>query len=290
MKLGLQIPNFTWPGGPATLGADLAAIARAADEAGFEYLGVMDHFFQIPPVGPADHDMLEAYTALGFLAAHTERVKLLTLVTGVHYRQPGLLAKTVTTLDVLSGGRGVLGIGAGWYEEESRGLGLPFPPLKDRFEILEETLRFVRQMWSDDESAFESKHIHAERLLNSPQPLANPHPPILVGGEGEKKTLRLVAQYADACNLMASDELPRKLDVLRAHCEAVGRDFKEITVTVTDALDVGKNGENLDEFKARLRKYAGLGVDATIVGSLDGPDLDVIKLVGEKVIPEAAAY
>ena len=290
MKLGLQIPNFTWPGGSAALGADLATIARAADEAGFEYLGVQDHFFQIPPVGPTDNDMLEAYTTLGFLAAHTERVKLLTLVTGANYRQPGLLAKALTTLDVLSGGRAILGIGAGWYEEESRGLGLPHPPTRERFEILEETLQYVLQMWSDDESPFESPHIRAERLLNVPQALTKPHPPILIGGGGEKKTLRLVAKYADACNLMAGDELPRKLDVLHAHCEAEGRDFDEITVTTTGALDVGQSGENLDEFKAGLREQAELGVDIAIVGSLDGPDLDVIDLVGKEVIPEAIGY
>jgi F420-dependent oxidoreductase-like protein len=290
MKLGLSIPNFTWPGGPATLGADLAAIARAADNAGFKYLAVMDHFFQIPDVGPVEHDMLEAYTTLGYLASHTERAKLLTLVTGVHYREPGLLAKAVTTLDVLSGGRAILGIGAGWFEEESRGLGLPFPSVKERFELLEETVRYVLQMWSADESGFESAHIHADRLLNAPQALTTPRPPIMIGGSGEKKTLRLVAKYADACNLFSGQELPRKLDVLRAHCEAEGRDFSEITVTTSSGMTVGKNGENLDEFKAGLREQAELGVDVAIVGSANGPDLNVINLLGKEVIPELAGY
>jgi F420-dependent oxidoreductase-like protein len=290
MKLGLQVPNYTWPGGPATLGADLAAIARAADDAGFEYLALPDHFFQMPEVQPVENDMLEAYTTLGFLAAHTKRVKLMTVVTAAHHRQPGLLAKAITTLDVLSGGRAILGIGAGWKEDESLGLGLPFPSTKERFELLEETVQFMLKMWSDDESGFESPHIHAERLLNVPQVLTKPHPPILIGGEGEKKTLRLVAKYADMCNLQASAELERKLDVLRAHCETEGRDFAEITITTMGLLNVGKNGENLDEFKAGLREQAKLGVDIAIVGSLHGPDLDEIKLVGTEVIPEAANY
>src|SRR3977135_4370868 len=182
MDIGLQIPDFTGPNGPAALGPDLAAVAGTADQAGFGYIAVMDHFFQIAGVGPTENDMLEAYTTLGYLAAHTERAKLFTLITGVHYRHPGLLAKTVTTLDVLSGGRAMIGIGAGWNEEESRGLGFPFPPPGRRFEILEETLRYLLQMWSDDEGSFSSKHIQAERLLSSPQPLTRPHPPIMIGG------------------------------------------------------------------------------------------------------------
>ncbi|HJQ48273.1 MAG TPA: LLM class F420-dependent oxidoreductase [Amycolatopsis sp.] len=286
MKLGLHVPDFTWPGGPVSLGPDLAEVARAADEAGFEYLSVMDHFFQIRVVGPAEKDMLEAYTTLGFLAAHTERINLLTLVTGVHYRQPGLLAKAITTLDVLSGGRAVFGIGAGWNEEESRGLGFPFPPLKERFEMLEETLRYVRQMWSDDERPFKSAHIDAERLLNVPQPLRKPHPPIMIGGSGEKKTLRFVAKYADACNLFPGPNLVRKLDVLRGHCDAEGRDYTEITKTTTAPLDPTK----LDDFKADLRRQAEMGIDAAFVRIPGGPKPDLIDVFAREVIPEAAGY
>ncbi|HET6500192.1 MAG TPA: LLM class F420-dependent oxidoreductase [Amycolatopsis sp.] len=290
MKLGLQIPDFTWPGGPARLGSELAAAARAADDAGFEYLAVMDHFFQIPSVGPVENDMLEAYTTLGFLAGHTERVKLLTLITGVHYRRPGLLAKTITTLDVLSGGRAVLGIGAGWNEEESRGLGFPFPPTGERFELLAETLRFMRKMWSDDDGPFQSEHINAERSLNVPQALSKPHPPIMIGGGGEKKTLRLVAKYGQACNVFNGPDLEHKLEVLRGHCEAEGRDYDEITKTVYHFMDIGPNGEKAGELKAELRRLAGLGVHAAIGGMPGGPRLDTIAIFAKDIIPEVASY
>src|SRR5437588_8652543 len=223
MKLGLQIPSLTWPGGPAEIGPTLTEIARTADSAGYDSIWVMDHFFQIRGVGAAEEPMLEAYTTLGVLAAHTQHARLGTLVTGVTYRYPGILAKIVTTLDVLSGGRAWLGIGAAWNEEEHVGLGVPFPPLAERFERLEEALRICLQMWSDDDGPFEGKHYKLARTLNSPQALTRPHPPILIGGGGERKTLRLVARYADACNLFAGpDELPHKLDVLRRHCEEVG--------------------------------------------------------------------
>ncbi|NIH82789.1 LLM class F420-dependent oxidoreductase [Amycolatopsis viridis] len=287
MKLGLQIPDFTWPGGPATLGRDLADIARAADDAGFDYLAVMDHFFQIRAVGPSEHDMLEAYTTLGFLAAHTERVKLLTVITGVLYRQPGVLAKAVTTLDVLSGGRAMLGIGAGWNEEECRGLGFPFPPTAERFQMLEETLQYVLRMWSDDDGPFSSPHIEAERLLNVPQALTKPHPPIMIGGSGEQKTLRFVARYGDACNIFDGPDLEHKLDVLRGHCETEGRDYADITKTVYHPLDVGARGEKADELKRELRRLHELGVDA-VIGSIPGlPDPGLIETFADDVIPFA---
>src|SRR5262250_1495722 len=231
MQLGVQIPDFTFPGGPARLGADLAAIGRAADDAGFGFLAVMDHFFQIPVIGPPEREMLEAYTTLAFLAACTSRAKLLTLVTGAVYRHPGILAKTVTTLDVLSGGRAWLGIGAAWNEEESRGLGIPFPPVAERFERLEETLQICLQMWRGDETPYQGQHYQLDRLLNSPQALTRPHPPIMIGGGGEKKTLRLVARYADACNLFPTPQMAHKLDVLKRHCEAEERDYDTIEKT-----------------------------------------------------------
>lgn len=285
MELGLQIPNFTWPNGPAGLGGDLAAIARTADQAGFGYLAVMDHFFQIRGVGPSEAEMLEAYSTLGFLAAHTERATLLTLITGVHHRPAGLLAKTLSTLDVLSGGRVMLGIGAGWNEEESRGLGFPFPPLAQRYELLEETLRYLLQMWSDDDGPFTGQHIRAERLLNSPQPLTRPHPPIMIGGGGEKKTLRLVARYAQACNLFNTPELGHKLDVLRRHCEAEGRDYNEITKTVYQLMDIGENGEKAGELVEELHRLHDLGFEMAIGAVPQLPRLDVLERIGTEVIP-----
>src|SRR5580693_10157934 len=201
MKLGLHISDFTWEGGAPELRSKLGDIASRADDGGVDRISVMDHVWQIGHIGPPEHEMLEAYTALGFLAAKTERVKLLTMVTAVVYREPGLLAKAMTTLDVLSGGRAMLGIGAAWNAEESAGLGLLFPPTAERFERLEEALQICLQMWSDDEGAYRGKHYQLERTLNSPQSLTRPHPPILIGGGGEKKTLRMVAQYAQACNL-----------------------------------------------------------------------------------------
>jgi len=290
MEIGLQIPDFTWPNGASALGSELAAVAETADRVGFGYLAVMDHFFQIRGVGPAENDMLEAYTTLGFFAAHTERTKLLTVITGVHYRHPALLAKAVTTLDVLSGGRAIIGIGAGWNEEESRGLGFEFPPLGERFERLEETLRYLLQMWSDDDKPFEGKHYQAERLLNVPQALSKPHPPIMVGGGGEKKTLRLVAQYAQACNLFNTPDLEHKLDVLKQHCETVGRDYDEITKTVYHILDTGENGEKTQELVDELGRLHTLGFDVAIGGTPRLPDLAGLERIGADVIPVAAGF
>ena len=220
MKIGLQIPSFTWPGGVNEIGPTLARIGRAAEAAGFASLWVMDHFFQIEMIGRAEEPMLEGYTALSFLAPITERVRLGTLVTGVIYRHPGILVKTATTLDVLSRGRAYLGIGAGWFEREAVGLGVPFPPMKERFERLEEALQIAHQMWSGKIAPYTGKHYQLAETLNSPQPISKPHPPIMVGGSGEKKTLRLVAQYADACNLYAFQDpepVRAKLAVLRQH-------------------------------------------------------------------------
>jgi F420-dependent oxidoreductase-like protein len=290
MEIGLQVPDFTWPNGATALGPELAEVARTADRVGFGYLAVMDHFFQIRGVGPAENDMLEAYTTLGFLAAHTERAKLLTVITGVHYREPALLAKAVTTLDVLSGGRALLGIGAGWNEEESRGLGFPFPPLAERFERLEETLQYVLKMWSDDEGPFEGKHYQAERLLNVPQALSKPHPPIMIGGGGEKKTLRFVAKYGDACNLFNTPDLEHKLDVLKQHCENEGRDYDTITKTVYQTLDTGENGEKTAELVDELGRLHGLGFAAAIGAVPAVANLEGLERVGADVIPVAAKF
>ncbi|MGE5131680.1 MAG: LLM class F420-dependent oxidoreductase [Gemmatimonadota bacterium] len=289
MKIGLQIPDFTSPAGPPRLGADLATVARIADDAGFEFLAVMDHFFQIGVVGPAEHEMLEAYTTLGYLAACTSRAKLLTLVTGAVYRHPGILAKIITTLDVLSGGRAWLGIGAAWNEEESRGLGIPFPPVAERFERLEETLQICLQMWRGDESPYHGRHYQLERPLNSPQALTGPHPPILIGGGGERKTLRLVAQYAQAANLFPGPDLGRKLDVLRAHCDAVGRDYGEITKTCYFVFDVGARGEKAGEVTDQLGKLAEQGFEVAIGMVPNVWDVTPLEIVGSQVIPAVAS-
>ncbi|MCU1688455.1 MAG: putative F420-dependent oxidoreductase, partial [Jatrophihabitantaceae bacterium] len=289
MRLGVHIPDFTWPGGPSALGPDLAAIARAVDAGGFDRLSVMDHVWQIRGVGPAENDMLEAYTALGYLAACTTNVKLLTLVTGVTYRDPGLLVKAVTTLDVLSGGRAILGIGAAWNGEESAGLGLFFPSTKERFERLEETLKIAMQMWSDDESAFEGAHYRLGRTLNSPQSLQRPHPPILIGGGGEQKTLRMVAQYAQACNLFAGPELAHKLEVLRGHCERLGTDYDAIEKTVTFRFDVGAGGANVEKTIDELGTLAELGIDVAHGRVADISTITPLEILSSEVIPAVAA-
>jgi F420-dependent oxidoreductase-like protein len=290
MKIGLHVPDFTWPEGPRGLGRNLARIAGAAEDAGFAKLSVMDHVWQIGTIGPPEHEMLEAYTTLGYLAASTSRIELLSWVTAVVYREPGLLAKLVTTLDVLSGGRAWLGIGAAWNEPEARGLGLPFPPTAERFERLEEALQICLQMWADDEGPYEGKHYRLERTLNSPQPLTRPHPPILIGGGGEKKTLRLVAQYAQACNLFPGPELARKLDVLRGHCEAVGRDYDEIEKTVMIPLDPGPDGENIGPLLEQLRALADLGVSLAQGRIPRVSTITPLELLGERVIPVVAAF
>jgi F420-dependent oxidoreductase-like protein len=290
MELGVHVADFTWPDGPRTLGKDLARVAKAAEDCGFTKLSVMDHVWQIGVVGPAEREMLEAYTALGYLAACTSRIELLAWVTAVVYREPGLLAKCVTTLDVLSGGRAWLGIGAAWNADEAHGLGLPFPPTGERFERLEEALQICLQMWSNDDSPYPGKHYRLERTLNSPQPLSRPHPPILIGGGGERKTLRLVAQYAQACNLFAGPELKHKLDVLRGHCEAVGRDYDDITKTVMMPLDPGPGGEHVDAILERLRELARLGVTHVHGRVANVQAITPLELFGERVIPVAAGF
>jgi F420-dependent oxidoreductase-like protein len=285
MKIGLQIPDFSTPRGPERLGAELATVARTADEAGFEYIAVMDHFFQIPVVGPAEKEMLEAYATLGYLAACTSRAALLTVITGTIYREPGILAKIVTTLDVLSSGRAWLGIGAAWNGEESRGLGIPFPPVAERFERLEETLQICLQMWRGDESPYRGEHYQLERPLNSPQSLTRPHPPIMIGGGGEKKTLRLVARYADACNLFAGRDEAHKLEVLRGHCEAVGRDYDTIFKTAYYAFDTSKGAPQIID---ELGALAALGFDAAIGSIANVWDVTPVEFVGSEIIPAAA--
>jgi len=279
MDYGLHIADFTWRSGAHSLGPALAAHVRNAEAAGIRRISVMDHFWQLPGLGPVEHEMLEAYATLGFIAAHTETALLHTLVSGVIYRHPSLLAKQVTTLDVLSGGRVGLGIGAAWNEEECRGLGFPFPPVAQRFRELEETLQICLQMWSDSEEPYEGAIWQLERTLNSPQSITRPHPYLLIGGGGEKKTLRLVAQYADACNLGVRDELPtHKLDVLRAHCDDVGRDYDTIEKTAMVPLTPETTASSLAALSASL---ADIGFTANYVFAVgvDEPSrvVDVIR-------------
>jgi F420-dependent oxidoreductase-like protein len=288
VRLGLQISRFRWPGGPPQIASTLARIARAADDAGYASIWLMDHFFQISSIAKPEEEMLEAYTTLGFLAAHTSRARLGTLVTGVHHRHPGVLVKQVTTLDVLSEGRAWMGVGAGWYERESKGIGVPFPSVKDRFGRLEETLKIAHHMWSANTEPFYGKHFQLAEPLNSPAPLSQPHPPILVGGGGERKTLRLVARYADACNLFARlpvYELARKLEKLHDYCEEEGRPFEAIEKTAL--LQWNPLRKSPAELLNRLRELRELEFD-TVITSLTGVEtITPIEMVARDVFPGA---
>jgi F420-dependent oxidoreductase-like protein len=293
MKLGLQLPSFTWPGGAADLAPTLARIGQAAEGAGFASLWVMDHFFQIEMIGKPEEPMLEGYSALNFLAAVTKQIRLGTLVTGVIYRYPGILVKTVTSLDVLSGGRAYFGIGAGWYEREGVGLGVPFPPLKERFERLEETLQIALQMWSGKVASYSGKHYRLAETLNLPQPISQPHPPILIGGAGEKKTLPLVAKYGDACNLYAFENLEvlrAKLDVLRQNCYAIGRPYDEIERTAVGRLEVGHGAASARQAIEYCRSVSDAGIQHLIVSIPNDYEITPIELVGKEIIPAVAEF
>lgn len=292
MRIGLQVPSFTWPDGNGGIGPRLAEIGRTADEAGFASLWVMDHFFQIEMVGDPEEPMLEGYSALSYLAAVTERAQLGTLVTGVHYRHPGLLVKTATTLDVLSGGRAYLGIGAGWYERESRGLGVPFPPTGERFERLEEALQIAHQMWSGEAEPYEGEHYRLAETLNSPQALSDPHPPVMIGGMGEQKTLRLVARYADACNLFAyggAGLIRQKLDVLRGHCEDVGRPYEEIERTALGSVNLAEDGMSAEEVIGLCREMSEAGIEHLIFNMPNVHEIGPLHTFGEEIIPAVSA-
>jgi F420-dependent oxidoreductase-like protein len=286
MKLGVHYIDFL-PGAPEQLAPTLAATAKAAEEGGVDMFPLADHFFQMENFGPAENPFLEGYTSMGYLAALTERITLTMMVTGVTYRYPGVLAKTMTTLDVLSGGRSMFGIGAAWYDREHHALGIPYPPLSDRFEMLEETLQICQQMWSDDDGPYEGKHYQLAETICQPQPVRRP--PILIGGSGEKKTLRMVAQYADVWNASSTlDEIPHKLDVLRRHCDAVGREFSEIRLTVGYFDDPFAD---IDGYLRTLDHYAALGFDTINTGPWPGnPDpAGWVKRLGDEVIPRLSS-
>ncbi len=286
MELGVHFIDFL-PGNAAALGPTLADAAKAAEQGGATMFTLADHFFQMENVGRADDPFLEGYTSLGFLAGQTTTIDLTLLVTGVTYRYPGVLAKAVTTLDVLSGGRSMLGLGAAWYEREHAALGIPYPPVSERFEMLEETLQICRQMWSENNGPYHGKHYQLAETICEPQPIRRP--PFLIGGAGEKKTLRLVAQYADIWNSTVSDvdELTHKIDVLNRHCDAVGRDPGEIRKTVglfTDPF------EDTGGYLKTLERYAELGVEMINIGPLPGnPDpVGFIRRLGDQLIPRLA--
>jgi F420-dependent oxidoreductase-like protein len=291
VKLGIQIPSFTWPGGTPAIGPTLGRIARQAEDVGVDSVWVMDHFFQIRGVGPAEDPMLEGWTTLGYLAGHTTRARLGLMVGGVHYRYPALWVKAATTLDVLSGGRAWLGIGAAWNEQESRGLGFPFPPLGERFEMLEETLQIANEMWQGErgsEAEFRGRLFHATRLLNSPQSISRPRVPIMIGGGGERKTLRLVAQYADATNVFGGPEqIHHKYEVLREHCEAVGRNFDEIERSTLQSINLSRHSAS--EIVDWFGELADAGAETVIASVAAVHDPAQLEAIGRDIVPQLRA-
>jgi F420-dependent oxidoreductase-like protein len=297
MKIGLQIPNFTYPAGPKELAKNLADIAHAAEAAGFASIWVMDHFFQIGDrarsagLGPPEDEMLEGYSTLSYLAGFTKKVTLGTLVTGVVYRHPGILIKTVTTLDVLSGGRAYLGIGAAWNEREARGLGVPFPPVRERMERLEETLQIAVQMWSGNVGAYTGRHYQLAETLCNPQPLSKPRPPIMIGGGGEKKTLQLVAKYADACNLFARmgvETVRSKLDILKQHCDKVGRDYSDIQKTTLSTVYLAPDKMNAKNVIDECHALADIGIQHAIFNMPNVHEIRPLETFGREIIPAVA--
>ena len=291
MKLGLHIASTNWQDGAPRLGPTLTEVVEAADASGFDTISVTDHVWGSQYTGGVDASQIEAYTTLGFIAARTRRVRLLALATAASYRSAGLLAKMVTSLDVLSGGRAMLGIGAGDNAEEAWGLGLPYPPLAERFELLDETVQVCVRMWNGDhgdDQSFHGKHVRLDRALNVPQSLSRPHPPILIAGSGEKRTLPLVARYADACNIRPSREIPRQLELLRRLCEREGRDYGAIEKTAPFAFDVGADGAKIGELVGQLRWLAGMGIQS-VFGWVVGVDqIAPIEVMGRDVIPAVA--
>jgi F420-dependent oxidoreductase-like protein len=315
VRVSLNVTDYAWPGGPDGLGAELERVVRIADEGGLDTVWLSDHLIQAAPGSTPDSEMLEAYTALGFLAGLTRRVRLGTMVTAATYREPAVLVKAVTTLDVLSAGRAWLGIGAGYQEDEAQALGLPLPPVAERFERLEETLRLALQMWSGDLASFHGRHYTLERPVSSPPPLTRPHPPILIGGVGERKTLRLVARYADGCNLFGDAERARHLlGVLERHCEDVGRDPAEITKTSMMSIAIAETEDGasakLDQMRAagfpeqriagttagtpeqileRAHAFRDVGIEGLTFSMGDAHDLEAVALAGETLAPVFAA-
>ncbi len=288
MHLDLHVHRFDWAGDTSRIGPGVADLAKRSEGIGVRTLSFMDHYFQMDWMAPAEDPMLEGYTALGFVAGVTDRLRLRLLVSGITYRHPGLLAKIVTTLDVLSGGRAELGIGAAWYEREHLGLGVPFPAVGERFEQLDEAIQICLQMWSGDDGPFEGRHYRLAETLCSPRPLSSPRPRILIGGGGERKTLRLVAQYSDACNFFGGpEEISHKLDVLRRHCAAVGRDPNEIEVTA-GFRDIPP-GAGADQVLRGAEALAQVGVSTVVTGPVTDDPAGWLESTFGPVIEQLAA-
>jgi F420-dependent oxidoreductase-like protein len=297
MRIGLQFPSFQVPGGASAIRPRLKDAAQAAEAAGFYSLWVMDHYYQIRGLfgEPDTAPMMEAYTALGFLAGVTDRPMLGALVTGVIYRQPSILLKTMSTLDILSGGRGYFGIGAAWYEGEARGYGIPYPDTSTRFEWLEETLQMAHALWSGDEANFTGTHFTAPRLLNNPRPISSPHPRIMVGGTGPKKTLRMVAQYADACNLFHDghdglNDVREALETLRGHCETLGRPYDAIEKTSLGTIHLAEGHDTVESALTKLRALADMGISHVIINMPNAYEITPIETFGEAIIPVVWAW
>jgi len=288
VKLGLVVMTYDWLETPDDLGATFGSIARTAEQAGFDSLWTVDHLFA--PYPSVDGPTHEAYTSLAYLAAHTSRVKLGVMVTDVMFRFPSVLVKQVTTLDVLTRGRAWLGIGAGWFDREHLGMGIPFPPARERLDRLEETILLARQMWSGCEAPFRGRYYQLEETLNSPPSISKPHPPIMIGGQGEQRTLRLVAQYADACNFFMSGPptVEEKLEVLQRHCSEVGRDYDDIERTVAIPMEVERDGSGVDDTLELLAEYARLGVQTVMSWVANLQELWPLEIIGERIIPAAA--
>jgi len=281
MKIGLVFTDYKWPGDTKAIKTNVEKIAIGAETNGFDSLWVVDHYFSMDD---SSKPMLEAYTVLGFMAGVTKKITLGPLVTGVIYREPAFLVKAATTLDVISGGRTYFGIGAAWYEQEAKGLGFPFPSTKERFERLEEALQITKQMWSGETKPFKGIHYKLEEPINSPQPLSKPHPPIMIGGGGEKKTLKLVAKYADACNLFYAPNLSHKLEVLKNHCKDIGRNYDEIEKTIMLSAKVNSSGDAPAIVKI-CQEVSALGIEHVIFSVPNAADSQTLKIFRKEIIP-----
>jgi F420-dependent oxidoreductase-like protein len=290
MKIGLQIPSFKYPGGTVAIRPKLKEIVTTAEDVGFYSLWVMDHYYQIKGLfGEAYTDpMMESYTTLGYFAGLTEKAYLGVLVTGVIYRHPSVLMKMVNTLDILSGGRAYLGIGAAWYEDEAKGFGIPYPSTSKRFELLEDNLKLAKALWAGEETSFEGKYISAPAITNNPMPLSIPHPRIMIGGTGPKKTLRMVAQYADACNIgdwVGPEKMQAALDTLKEHCENLGRDYDSIEKTCLSTVNLSGK-DTVDGVLTKLKNLSEMGFSHVIFNMPDVYKITSLETFGKEIIPE----
>jgi len=295
MHIGLQIPSFKYPGGTAVIRPKLKEIVTTAEASGFHSVWVMDHFYQIDNLfgEPYTDPMMESYTTLGYLSGLTEKVYLGVMITGVIYRLPSILLKMVNTLDIVSGGRAYFGIGAAWYEQEAKGFGVPYPDTSERFEWLEDTLQLAHKLWEGDEISFSGKHFSAPKMTNNPRPLSTPHPRILVGGMGEKKTLRLVAQYGDACNLFEAigrEALQHKLDTLKQHCQQLGRNYDDIEKTALCTAHLTAGNDTVESIMARLKTLHELGITHAIFNMPNVYDITPLETFGKEIIPAVAGW